>query len=70
MPIETMAMEMASKLGCLRARDLLNLGASRDPDGAWTFSDGSRGRLLSKPVSVYSDDQMTRKVGLSYFDVI
>ena len=70
MNTNTMAIEIEKKLGPIAPQELVNLGAVRDTDGVWLFPDGSRGRLLDKPVPVYSDARMTRKVGLSFFDRI
>jgi hypothetical protein len=50
------------------ALDIICIGASLNAEGAWRFADGSCGRILNRPASVYSDEQMSKKIGLCWFD--
>jgi hypothetical protein len=68
--MRTQAQQIELSLKPVTDGDLRRLGASVDAAGVWTFPDGSCGRILQRPVPVYSDAQMTEKLGLSWFDTM
>jgi len=50
--------------------ELSGLGATKNPSAVWTFRDGSKGRMLARPIAVYSDARQTERIGSAYFEAI
>jgi hypothetical protein len=62
------ARQCEQKFSPIAAHDLRNAGATVDGDGAWTFRDGSRGRILDRPMSI--KDSSLNIVARQYFECL